>query len=296
MFVRYVIAALCLTAVYAISNDSSNNQTDTEPAAPLPSMNAPSSAEQWLVRGKTTFQLVNNHSVVKEWPIESVNHQLKSQQSQEQYDHQQAALDRWTDRLANQFKYDPSQQSSNQSISLIDWYLGHAQCRGCVAKNHQLIDPSINEFDQSVDLPAHAPRRVMKWCSKTYTRRGRQLIDNDQTIIETPEETGRPLMDYEGYCIESINQCPEDAVDLNILDQSTCHGDDAATKLTCPLCVLDGHVWRTRRSTSQIDGYDGECWSRDVLAFTDFRNDPDQLFIDELTQCAPGFGVEAEKQ
>jgi len=130
------------------------------------------------------------------------------------------------------------------------------------------------------DISSEQPARMMKWCSLKQPR-----LSTEQS----PLLTGSPLSDWEGYCIESTQSCPSDAIDMNILDQSTCANDEAVTKQSCALCVNDGYSWTTCSwAVRRMDSYDGQCVDPADMAATAMEYNPHRLTLTDLKSC-PGF-------
>jgi len=290
-----MISRLLIVGAVALSFVSIGASKSFE-TAPIATISAPSLSDQWLTRTNSSYQLLRNDTnsvvVVNDWLIDSVNEKLQSGVSEDRFERDTKALQRWYWHLFHQsnstgfafkhhdqeFKHDSKSHhhdKKHHKFRLNAFYLRHAQCRACVANNMNLL------FSTSVPtISDDQPVRMMKWCSLTTPR-----LKNEQS----PLLTGAPLSDFEGYCIEADQSCPSDAIDMNILDQSTCANDEPATKQSCALCVNDGFWWSTSFwSVRRMDSYDGQCVDPADVAASAMEYNPHRLTITELKSC-PGF-------
>lgn len=244
-----------------------------------------SAGSTWLTRTSNSYQIHVNDTdtgVVssKDVPLKTVNQRIHSLVDDERYDRDTKMLRRYWNSLNSSFHFgqDASHEHLSDSLKLNSFYLHHAQCRQCVAHNMDLIGAThrYQSSDDPLDIPTYAPARMMKWCAFDWSK----YSTNEQSITEL----GHVLSDHEGYCVDANDECPGVTVDLDILDQSTCHGDDAQDKQSCEMCVLDDYVWQSRKSDAhELDSYDGSCMAHHL--WTILIYDPSRRSIQTLDQC-----------
>jgi len=245
--------------------------------APVAPMNATSTANNWLTRTETEYQLLARDpdsgtvSVQQIWNIQRVDDRIKKSIDHGRYKRDEKALKHYMHRLervnggwhrfhANRSGHEDHKHHEHKQprpMELNEFYIQHAQCRACVSNNLDILTSSgWGERYQ--------PARIMKWCPFVEPRLKAEI---------SPLQSGLSLQDFEGYCVEATRSCPMQSIDMNILDLSRCNNDEPATKLSCALCTTDSYAWlASRHALRRFDNYDGLCVDPSVVAASSFTS------------------------